>query len=678
MEVLRSILEGSLSKDQRQRAKAKLQANYPPYSVERSRLNNADKYINEQVYKNEIKQSNAYDSGVPVPSDFEEQAHIGKVYKIEAYANPFVASLRGKLQLYQQLTTAIEFAMATVKMGRESSTGEAIYGKRMGIIPDILKSNYFGTKEVLTEYNDMMIYITNYADEVKKNTFLGDTVFQNIMAPILTTLSQVISSYASFFNILPKYNNDPQKAVFNAVKTLIEKNYVLYSTMYELIQNRIYTPLTDSDIENFKQKYDVEQLILKNTPRTLPSPAPIAPLPPTGSDIQPSIPAQPVPQPVAPPIPRISQIKDVDPAILAQFQPPANIRNTSGQTISAKDYFYLLGFRWTEREDEFLRQQISRYEQGIAREKGEKQTFERRLAEIQAQGQRRTVEGELLQRISELTGSIRQNEEQVKQLKARRLKLLKAYELLAEYLREVAKLPTDEDGNFDVEVRKIRQEDLRTLANNEQAFKDSVGLIGFGLSGGQAPNEIKDHIPIHTSEFEMKRRMKDRARGDPRIVEPDQNIATRMRMFDPITEFDPKFELLKRGFKANDSVMEPDRGMKILPVVGQYEASGFADDENETAFKQRFGLPYSQHAKRTDDKPIQVEYKRPFGGFYDIDDNDEFNTVKNFEELYKPVEHFKVEEEPDDILDHPDEFKRKIESYRFNTGRMKTKPVFMK
>ena len=46
--------------------------------------------------------------------------------------------------------------------------------------------------------------------------------------------------------------------------------------------------------------------------------------------------------------------------------------------------------------------------------------------------------------------------------------------------------------------------------------------------------------------------------------------------------------------------------------------------------------------------------------------------------MYKPVEHFKVEEEPDDIMDHPDEFRRRIESYRFNTGKMKTKPAFMK
>lgn len=672
MEVLRSILEGKLSKEQRERANATMKARYPPYSVELNRLNNADRYINQQVFDMEKAQAEAYNVSQMPPTLNEK----GKLFKIQSYANPFVASLRGKIQLYEQTTTLINFLDQQTKMGKLVSAGDKY------LVPESLKNNYFGTKEVLSEYNALMTYMRSYASDLLLDNQIFDKIFQGIMTPILQQLDQVITSYGSFWNVVPNFNNRPQEAIRNEIKKAVRRCWIVYNTMYDNISNLSFEPLTDAHFSNYEESQgrNVDAEIFNNKRRAPPAPIPLPP-----QAITPQVPApQQLPPPVAP-VPQISSIKDVDQAIIARFQPPPNITNTSGQTISSKDYFYLVGFKWTEREDEFLSQTLRRFQDAITREKGEKKQFETRLADIQQRGQRRAVEGELLQRISDLDNSIKANETQFKETTARRVKLLNMYELLAEYLREVAKLPTDSEGNFDTEVRKIRPEDMRLIATNEDALKASLGLTGFGFSGGQMrilpiTDDHRDHIPIHTSEFEMKRRMSDRARGDPRIVEPDQNIPTRMRFFPEESEFNPAWELLKRGFKANDTVMEPDRTMAdVMPIEGgRYEASGIPDDENATAFKQRFGLPFSQHARRTDDRPIVAEHRMPFGGFFDIDDNDEFNTIKNMEGLFKPVEHFKVEEEPDDILNHPDEFKRKIESYRFNTGRMKNKPSFMK
>lgn len=674
MEVLRSILEGKLSKEQRERAKATMKAKYPPYSVERNRLNNADRYINSQVFDMEKAQAEAYNVSQMPPSLNEK----GKLFKIQSYANPFVASLRGKLQLYQQTTTLINFLDQQTRMGKISSAGSAY------LVPDSLKNNYFGTKEVLSEYNALMTYINSYAKDLILDGQLRDQIFQGIMTPILQQLDQVITSYGSYWNVVPNFNNKPQEAIRKEIRKAVRRCWIVYNTMFDNITDLIFEPLTDDHFDNYERKQgrDVDADILNNQRRAPPAPIPLPP-----QVVVPQVPAQqPTPAPVIP-VPRASNIKDVSPAILAQFNPPANLRNTAGQPISNKDYFYLLGLRWTEREEEFLvRQQIPQFEQDIARAKREITGQTAKLKQLQREGARRDVEGRLIQQIADLEGQLRTNEAQLKDLNAKKVRLFTSAELIQEYLREVAKLPVDGEGNIaQSEIRKINQGDLRTFEQNEGAFRDSVGLVGYGFSGGQMSilpitDDHRDHIPIHTSEFEMKRRMSDRARGDPRILEPDQNIPTRMAMFPEESEFNPSWELLKRGFKANDTVMEPDRTMAdVMPSEsGRYEASGIPDDENETAFKQRFGLPFSQHAKRTEDRPIVAEHLRPFGGFFDIDDNDEFNTIKNMEGLFNPVEHFKVEEEPDDIMNHPDEFKRKIESYKFNTGRMKNKPSFMK
>jgi hypothetical protein len=675
MEVLRSILEGSLSKDQRQRAKAKMNAQYPPYSVERNRLNNADRYINSQVFDMEKAQAEAYNVSQMPPSLNEK----GKLFKIQSYANPFVASLRGKLQLYQQTTTLIQFLGEQTRQGKISSAG-SVY-----LVPESLKNNYFGTKEVLSEYNALMTYISSYAKDLILDGQMRDQIYQGVMTPILQQLDQVITSYGSYWNVVPNFNNKPQELVRKEIRKAVRRCWIVYNTMFDNISDLIFDPLTDEHFDNYeraKGEGGVDADILNNKRRAPPAPIPLPP-----QVVIPQVPApQPTPTPT-PPIPRASDIKAIDPAVFAQFQTPANIQNTAGQTISSKDYFYLIGLRWTEREEEFLvRQQIPQFEQDVRRLRGEISGQKRKLAQIQAQGARQGVEGQLIQQIADLEGQLKTNETQLSQLNAKKVRFFTASELLQEYLREVAKLPVDGEGNIaQSEIRKIRDEDLRTFDDNEGAFRNSVGLVGAGFSGGQMrilpiTDDHLDHIPIHTSEFEMKRRMADRARGDPRILEPDQNIPTRMAMFDPQTEFNPNFELLKRGFKANDTVMEPDRTMAdVMPSEsGRYEASGIPDDENATAFKQRFGTYYAQHARRTDDRPVVSEHKTPFTGFFDIDGNDEFSTIQNMENLFKPVEHFKVEEEPDDILDHPDEFKRKIESYRFNTGRMKNKPSYMK
>lgn len=675
MEVLKKIMEGSLTEDQRLRGKALLSAKYPPYNVERERLNNADKYFGQRVLSLEKAQAEAYNSSQMPPNPEIK----GKLYKTNAYASPYVASLRGKLNLAQQTTTAVEFARAQTQRGAQSSAGAVIF------TPDFLKNNYFGTKEVVLEFNQMMNYISNYAQLLITDAQNLDVLRQGIMTPIVQLLDQVITSYGNFWNTLPDYNNNEQKIVREAVKKLVKKCWTVFSVQRQLILDNEFRPMTDADIDTYQRLNNVDQDILDNYPRAMPQALPLPPVPTqTGpAEIEPAIPApQPAPIP-QPPVPRASNIKEVDDAILAQFNPPQNLRNTAGQTISNKDYFLLVGLKWTEREEEFLvRNQIPQVEQDIGTRKTDIETQEANLQQLRDTGVQRGQK-RLRDQIAQMKTELKPIEEQLKELTKRKVQLFTAQELLQEYLREVAKLPVDAEGNIDeAEIRKVEANDLRTLANNEDAFKNAVGLVGFGLSGGQIYRQADhaDHIPIHTSEFEMKRRMADRARGDPKVVMRDQLIPFRQAIFPAESEFNPSWELLKRGYKANDTVMEPDRSMSdVMPTeTGIYEGSGIVDDENATAFKQRFGLPFSQHAKRTDDRPIVPEHKLPFGGFYDIDGNDEFNTIKNFEELMKPVEHFKVEEEPDDILEHPDEFRRKIESYRFNTGRMKTKPTFMK
>ena len=631
-------------------------------------MNNADKYFGEQVFALEKAQANAYNfSQMPISNEDK-----GKLYKIQAFANPLMGSLRGKLQLGQQLFTAIEVARAKVKEAGGGNSGEFI------LTPDGLKNNYFGTKELLTEYNAMMTYIKIYASNITSNNQLSDKVNQGIMGPILQQLDQVLTSYANFWNSLPDGATQAQRIVKTAMKKLIEKNWVLYSTMYQLISSQEFRPLTDSDLDTYKRLNNINADIFNNFPRAPPAPMPMPPTAPTPEQpqIQPVVPQQPV-------IPRLPAVIQPDQATIAQVpQPPANLKNTDGQTISQSDYFFVLAWKFVENEELGLtRQIIPEATRSLKTKITQLKQQEKRLADIQRAGTQRDVEGPLIQQIDGFKIEIARETEELKALNTRKITLFKAGEQIEDYLRETVKFPTDANGNLQkADLRKVRADDIRIIAQLEPALRRSINLEGFGkkMNGSKIDNKDDEYSFPDMGEFEMKKKMQLKARGDRSYVEPDQSIGSRLSMFDPITEFNPNLELLKRGFKANDSVMEPDKPQMLVQPMSQYEASGFEEDENETAFKQRFGTHYSQHARRTDDRPVVAEYKRPFGGFFDIDGNDEFNTVKNFEDMYKPVEHFKVEEEPDDILDHPDEFKRKIESYRFNTGKLKTKPAFMK
>lgn len=676
MDVLKNILEkasatpsrNERNKLRQDRGKHILNAQYPTYAVERARLNNADRYFNEQVFSLEKEGAKLYNSS-NMPMNNSDK---GKLYKIQAFANPLLGSLRGKLQLYQQLSTQVEVLRSQAR-GDEQTAGNLI------LKPDILKNNYFGTKELLTEFNAMM----NYVNEYVKQLINGDAKFlENAMnlvfIPILNLLNPVILTYANFYNILPDFANEAQRLVKKALKDLCEKNYVMYSVMFKLISDGEFRPLTDSDIQEYRRMNNVAGLIMNNFPRAMPLPVQLPPQP-----VQPEV------LPVAgPPAPRPAQnvpapppaLKVPPPDVLAQIpEAPSTLKNASGQRLTKTEYFFVLALAWLNNEEsgisrtiipqlttdsDKLKVKLAKKEQKLASEEGS--MF----------GRSQAREAKLARDIAQIKVEISQVAGEIALQTARRVKILTNSENLNNYLRDVVKMPLDAEGN--PIIQKTSAERLRLIAQQEPAIKTSLSLVGFGknaLVGSKVDNKMDGFIPDYMGEFEFKKMLSDKARGDRRIVAPDQNYGTRMRMFDPITELDPKFELLKQGFKANDQVMESDRPTQTLEASG-YHASGRQEDENDTAFKSAFGSSYREQAPRT--QLFQTERYRPYGGFFDIDGNDEFNTVKNMESFMKSAEHHRVEEEPDDILDHPDEFRKKIESYRFNTGRMKTKPSFLK
>ena len=426
MEVLKRILDGSLSKQQQQRGNATLNAKYPPYNVERERLNNADKYFGEQVFALEKAQATAYNSS-QMPISNEDK---GKLYKIQAFANPLMGSLRGKLQLGLQLITAIEVARTKVKEEGGGTSGAFIF------TPDGLKNNYFGTKELLTEYNALMTYIKIYASNITANNQMNDKVNQGIMGPILQQLDQVLTSYANFWNSLPDGATQAQRIVKTAMKKLVEKNWVLYSTMYQLISSQEFRPLTDSDLDTYRRLNNVNADIFNNFPRVSPAPMPMPPTAPTPEQqqIQPVVPQQPV-------IPRLPPVVQPDQATLAQVpQPPPNLRNTSGQTISQSDYFFVLAYKWAENEELGLVRTIIPDAKRQAKIRlAQLKTFETRLKEIQRAGQARDVEGPLIQQIDALKIEIERDVGELKVLEKRKIILFNAGEQLSEYLRDASR-----------------------------------------------------------------------------------------------------------------------------------------------------------------------------------------------------------------------------------------------
>lgn len=678
MDVLKNILEKAQAtptrdgrnKLRQDRAKHHLNAQYPSYAVERARLNNADRYFNEQVYSLEKQGAQLYNSSNMPMNNVAK----GKLYKIQAFANPLLGSLRGKLTLYQQLSTQVEFLRAKTRT-EGGATGDLV------LKPEILKNNYFGSKESLTEFNALM----NYVNEYVKVLINGDAKFLEdvktaVFIPIIQLLNQVIVSYANFYNILPDYENKAQELVKKALKDLCEKNYILYAVMFKLINDSEYRPLTDSDIQTYRRANNVDGEILDSFPRAFPSGIPLPPTPapfpvaPPLAPIAPPVPVAPLPLPI---LPNITMPPD---AVIAQLpDPPRTLLKADGRPLTKAEYFFVLSVAWVDNaENEITRNIIPVINRDLIREKGRLARNQFALEEEQAKAFGRSA-----QREQRITDKIAQNKLELAQIEgvlalqtARKVKIFKAGENLNNYLRDVVKMPTNAEGN--VLIGRIAPRLLQDITDQEDSVKTSLSLVGFGknaLVGSKVDNKMDGFIPDYIGEFEFKKMLSDKARGDRRIVAPDQNYGTRMRMFDPITELDPKFELLKQGFKANDQVMESDRPTQTLQASG-YHASGRQEDENDTAFKSAFGSSYREQAPRT--QLFQTERYRPFGGFFDIDGNDEFNTVKNMESFMKSAEHHRVEEEPDDILDHPDEFRKKIESYRFNTGRMKTKPSFLK
>lgn len=240
------------------------------HATERARLNNADRYFNQRVYDNELKQANLLNqSAMPnTPKD------IGVSFKINVYVVRLTQLLGFKADLDKVLTNFFANGVSIQKLRgttRESQTAV----------------DFFKKGDILSTYNELMLYIKSFAPDLISDETFKSQIFNSSFNPLIQLLQQTATLYPNFFNQMPRPTNagrpDEKKDERKIYETLREQSigcYSLFNTMASFMNNLILRPIVKEDIDKYIKDNSVKTIFEANPqspPIAINLPAPLQP-----------------------------------------------------------------------------------------------------------------------------------------------------------------------------------------------------------------------------------------------------------------------------------------------------------------------------------------------------------------------------------------------------------------
>lgn len=258
------------------------------HAIERSRLNNEDRKYNQIVYDNELKQANLYNQS-SMPNTGKD---IGVGFKINVYVIRLTQLLSVKADLEKALSTFFATGMSVQRL--RGATREAQ-----------VATDFFKKADILSTYNELMLYIKTYAQDIINDDAFKAQVFNTSFNPLIQLFLDTASLYPTFFNQLPAPSmtrtippaeRAEERKVYETAREQSIGCYSLLNTMATFMNNLIFRPIVKDDVSKYISDNNVKEIFKKNPQ----APEPIAPQqPPEQAPQDPNAP----PPPIAPALP---------------------------------------------------------------------------------------------------------------------------------------------------------------------------------------------------------------------------------------------------------------------------------------------------------------------------------------------------------------------------------------
>jgi len=248
------------------------------HATERARLNNEDRKYNQIVYDNSLKQANLYNQSI-MPNTAKD---IGISFKINVYIIKLTQLLGNKGELEKMLKNYFTVGVSIQKLRGTTKESQ-------------IATDFFKKGEILSTYNELMLYIKTYATDIIQDDSFKSQIFNSSFNPLTQLLNDTAELYPDFFNSLPKPSNagNPnenrsERKIYEVAREQCIGCYSLFNTMADFVNNLIFRPIVKEDVSKYIKDNRVKATFETN---------PMAPAP-----IRPNLPFNPAgPVPVGPP-----------------------------------------------------------------------------------------------------------------------------------------------------------------------------------------------------------------------------------------------------------------------------------------------------------------------------------------------------------------------------------------
>lgn len=263
-----------------------------PDVVRLREMNDVRNYNRNQqarVFENEKRQVARYaDENAP-----ESAKDIGSAFKLQVYT----LKLQGLLQAKADAVKQVELVIGTANAGQNITLG-ASQLRDARLAPYV--NTIFGKAEVVNAFNEMMAFIKTYMEDIFSDQRIRDNAYTSYLTPLSQNLVATANEYPDFYSSLGErqgqagVNDRNAKAIFRQQCIQV---FSLLMACAENINIQALRPITATDVDQYAERNDVDQIIRTRGRAVVPTVPPL----PAGQSILPEMPNEPTPP--APPAP---------------------------------------------------------------------------------------------------------------------------------------------------------------------------------------------------------------------------------------------------------------------------------------------------------------------------------------------------------------------------------------
>ena len=290
-----------------------------PDLVRHREMNDVRNYNRNQqarVFENEKRQVARYaDENAP-----ESAKDIGSAFKLQVYT----LKLQGLLQAKADAIKQIELVIGTANAGANITLG-ASQLRDARLAPYV--NTVFGKAEIVSAFNEMMAFIKTYMGDIFSDQRIRDNAYTSYLTPLSQNLVATANEYPDFYSSLGERQGQAGENDRRAKAIFRQQSIQLFSLLMACAENiniQALRPITATDVDQYAERNDVDQIIRTRGRAVVPS---VPNLPP-GQSILPEMPNEPPPPAPPAPYPPSGPTQPQQPPQQPQQIPQATLQST--------------------------------------------------------------------------------------------------------------------------------------------------------------------------------------------------------------------------------------------------------------------------------------------------------------------------------------------------------------